>query len=125
MDRPVAGILVFISGILALYFYYVKWFVIPSLGKKWPPYQTTCPDYLTPVYPESGMAGSASGGVTCVDFVGVSRNGVLKKADPAMIQSQINQPQYTFSVNPKESPDSLKQRLLSYGLTWVSLFGEN
>jgi len=49
LQRPVAAILVCLGGIMALYFYYVKWFLVAAKNSKWPPYQTICPDYLTPV----------------------------------------------------------------------------
>ena len=135
MTRPVAGILVFMGGILALYFYYVKWFVIPEKRPDWPPYQTVCPDYLTPVSPGYDMSIGTNGKTVatpkqggqfkCVDFVGVSRNGRLKRASPANLQSQITQGDYTFPVNPNEKPQALKARLQSYGLTWVSMFGDD
>jgi hypothetical protein len=118
MNRPVAGVLVFIGGILALYFYYVKWFLLPNLHPAWPPYQTLCPDYLSPVSP------GGADGITCLDFVGVSRNKRIKKADPALISDQLNNDEYTFKIDPKESQEALKQRVNAYGLSWVSLFGE-
>ena len=117
LDRQISSVLVFLGGILILYFYYVKWFVAAALHPSWPPYQTLCPDDLTPVTPGEG------GVVKCVDFVGVSRNGALKKSTQSDVQKNINSPAYTFTVNPKESSDSLRSRLQTYGLTWVSLFG--
>jgi hypothetical protein len=117
LDRQISSVLVFLGGVLILYFYYVKWFVAAALNPSWPPYQTLCPDYLTPVTPGEG------GVVKCVDFVGVSRNGALKKSSQRDVQRNIANPAYTFTVNPKESSDSLRSRLQSYGLTWVSLFG--
>ena len=120
MSRPVAGILVFIGGILALYFYYVKWFVIPGRGQVWPPYQTLCPDYLTPISP-----GNAEGALKCVDLVGVSRNRRIKVATTGLLDQQMQKEEYTFSIDPKEPAESLRHRVQAYGLSWVSLFGEN
>jgi hypothetical protein len=122
MERPVAGVLVFISGLLALYFYHVKWFVIPEQSPAWPPVQTVCPDYLTPIAPGSTQSG---GTFKCVDFVGVSRNGKLKRANAASLNMQLNDPQYYFEIDPKESKEDLKTRIAQRGLTWVSLFGDN
>ena len=119
--RPVSSILFFMGGVLALYFYYVKWFVIPDKKPEWPPYQTPCPDYLT-LMPGGGAAGSS---YKCIDYVGVSRNGRLKRADPRQITTQMNLPDYYFLVNPREERGALQQRLMAYGLTWNSLFGDN
>jgi hypothetical protein len=118
MLRPVASVLIFMAGVLALYFYYVKWFMIGTKGQ-WPPYQSICPDYLTPLAPGNG------GQVKCMDFVGVSRNNRIQKADPRTSQEQSSNQEYTFTVNPNESKESLRQRVQQYGLSWLSLLGEN
>lgn len=135
MDRPVAGVLVFISGVLALYFYHVKWFVIPEQAPAWPPVQTVCPDYLTPISPGYEMSTDASGNLTatpqtggtfkCVDFVGVSKNGRLKRANAASLKMQLNDPAFYFNIDPTEAKEDLKTRVAQRGLTWVSLFGDN
>jgi len=128
LDRQIASVLVFLGGILILYFYYVKWFIASAQNAKWPPYQTLCPDYLTPVSPgfDGGMGGSSQGGVIkCVDFVGVSRNGAFKKSTPSKVEEALKSDSSSFTVNPKESPETLKSRLQTYGLTWISLFGNN
>jgi hypothetical protein len=128
MERPITGVLYFIGATIAAYFYWVKWFMIPAMKPDWPPFQTICPDYLTPVSP--GMMKDANGNATtggslkCVDFVGVSTNGVLKKADPAMLDKQINQTQYAFTVDPKMKRDELKAQVDTYGLTWQTMFTE-
>lgn len=119
MMRQVAAILVFMGGILALYFYWVKWFVMSSKAQ-WPPYQSICPDYLTPLAP-----GGTDGEVKCLDFVGVSRNNRIRVADPRRSAEQARDSQYTFTVNPKESKESLRERVQAYGLSWISLLGEN
>lgn len=121
--RPITGVLFFMAGILFLYFYYVKWFVIPGKKPDWPPYQTPCPDYLTLM--PGNTSGGADASYKCIDFVGVSRNGRLKRADPRQIDTQVNMPDYYFLVNPKEERGALQQRLMAYGLTWNSLFGDN
>lgn len=118
MMRPVASVLVFMGGVLALYFYWVKWFMA-SEKSQWPPYQSICPDYLTPLAPGTG------GQVKCMDFVGVSRNNRIKVADPRRSTEQANDGQYTFVVQPGEDKNSLRQRIQTYGLSWVSLLGEN
>jgi len=133
MDRQIASVLVFIGGILMLYFYYVKWFMTTT--PDWPPYQTVCPDYLTPVSPGYENSTNAdgtnslkpkNGGVfKCVDFVGVSKNGQLKRADPSNIKAALESDEYSFTIDPKEPEQSLRNRLDTYGLTWISLFSDN
>lgn len=117
MLRPVASVLVFMGGVLALYFYWVKWFVTTEKAQ-WPPYQSICPDYLTPLAPGTG------GQVKCMDFVGVSRNQRIKVADPKRSTEQSNDAAYTFVVQPGEDKNSLRQRVQTYGLSWMSLLGE-
>lgn len=122
LDRQIASVLFFVSGIIMLYFYYVKWFVIPEKNLDWQPYQTPCPDYLTVMADEG--SNTVGGAYKCYDFVGVSRRpDGLKKADPRNINQQKNDPRYYFLVDPKEDRESLRQRVLAQGLTWNSLFG--
>lgn len=131
LARPVAAILIFLGGILSLYFYYVKWFVIPASRPAWPPYQTLCPDYLTPISPgyttgsDGSLAPKSGGVIKCVDFVGVSKNGNLKKTEPENLSNSLNDPTYYVTIDPKSSQDDLKAMLQTYGLTWVSMFGDN
>ena len=123
MERPIAGVLFFMAGVLALYFYYVKWFLASEANPTWPPYQTPCPDYLT-LMPDGSGAGASTGSYKCYDFVGVSRNCRLKKCDIRLFDKQKNNPDYYFMVNKNESQSSLQQRVIAYGLTWNSLFGD-
>ena len=134
MSRPVAGVLVFMGGVLALYFYYVKWFLIPDRRPAWPPYQTVCPDYLTPISPGYNLVKKDGkevampkneGKFKCVDFVGVSRNGNLKRASPTQLQSQLLNPSYVFDIDPSEKPETLRARVASRGLSWITMFGDN
>lgn len=131
LARPIAAMLIFIGGVVTLYFYYVKWFMIPALTPSWPPYQTLCPDYLTPISPgyttgaDGSLAPKSGGVIKCIDFVGVSKNGNLKKTEPQNLQSSLNNPSFYVSVDPKASKDDLKSMLQTYGLTWVSMFGDN
>jgi len=119
LQRPVAAILVCLGGIMALYFYYVKWFLVSAKNKKWPPYQTLCPDYLTPVPP-----GPNNAELKCVDYVGVSTNGRFKVMDPKNVASLIHREDYAFKISKTESPEDLRMRLQTYGLSWLSMFGD-
>ena len=122
LQRQITSVLFFVCGVIMLYFYYVKWFVVPEKKPDWAPYATPCPDYLTVM----SDASTAGGAYKCYDFVGVSRRpDGIKKSDPRMFDQQKNNPQYFFAVDPKENQESLRQRVLAQGLTWTSLFGDN
>jgi hypothetical protein len=125
LQRQITSVLFFLCGVIVLYFYYVKWFVVPEKKPDWAPYSTPCPDYLT-VMAEAGSGNMPNGAYKCFDFVGVSRRpDGIKKADPRMFAQQKNNPQYYFMVDPRENKESLRQRVLAQGLTWTSLFGDN
>jgi hypothetical protein len=124
LQRQIAGVLFFMVGVIILYFYYVKWFVVPETKPGWSSYSTPCPDYLTVLADAKGNAPGTP--YKCFDFVGISRRpDGLKKADPRMINVQKNNPQFYFQVNPNENRESLRQRVLARGLTWNSLFGSD
>ena len=117
MDYQIAGVLSFLGAILALLYYYVKWFRIPSSQTgSWPPYVTPCPDFLTLADP--GTNGTAK----CVDYVGVSTTGKLKVADPK--KPQINDSRYYFPINKSTANTDLCQSAAQYGLTWSSICPE-
>lgn len=127
LNRETAAILFFIGGILALYFYYVKWFVIPEKQGAWPPHVSPCPDYLTLVSPGDGNTEPAM----CKDFVGVSANGRLQKSAPSDTNVSLANPNYTFAVPINRKTPSGKvervpisdicDRVQQYGLTWQSM----
>ncbi len=59
-NKQVASILVFIAIMMALYYYYVKWFII---GDPYPVPQTTCPDFMTSI----GLATGKEDQFICTD----------------------------------------------------------
>jgi hypothetical protein len=114
MNFQIAAVLVFLGAVIALFYYYVKWFQIPSNTATWPPTTTPCPDFLTLVSP----------GV-CMDFVGVSSNGRLKKSNPTRSAEQGSDPQYAFKIDTsKGATTDLCQKASEYGLTWSSICPE-
>lgn len=115
-NNQMAAIFVFLGLGLALYYYYVKWFAIPSKTQTWPPYTTPCPDFLTLVDP-----GSQSGISRCLDYVGVSSNGRIKKADPSKATLQMNESQYAFIIDRSKKNQDLCGLAQTYGLTWSSI----
>lgn len=100
MNKQVAAVLVFLAGMLALYFYYVKWFVVA--GDVWPPMTGgLCPDFMT--LTESNTANNT---ITCKDLTGVT---VRDEMVVSLNQSDKN----TNCI-----------AAASAGLTWLSLCGK-
>ena len=132
LNRPVAGVLWFIGGGLIFFYYWIKWFVTPPPPD--PDFMTgvnACPDYLSVVPNNNGMyTPTTPTQYYCVDYVGVSRNGGLKKMDPTKIQTLINDPAYRFSVDPTvdfattAGKANFIQRLMAAGLSFNSV-GDN
>ena len=126
-NQQIAAVLVFLSGFIALYFYYVKWFVVPERIPNWPPYTTPCPDFLTLVEP-----GDDSKPGKCMDFVGVSKNGMLKPVTSNNFGSYKENGEYYYAVGKKYT-DPVTKKVKEYsldeicrgvkekGLTWISL----
>lgn len=125
MNKQVAGLLVFLAGMLALYFYYVKWFVVGT--DIWPPFTGMCPDFLTQIAVNSPDTGK----IYCVDTVGVSTNGglaaltndqkatlasggKLDKTAPGVI---------AFSTNQADMNTNCASAATA-GLAWISLCGK-
>lgn len=132
LNKQVAAVLFFMIGVVGLYFYYVKWFIVPERRPIWPPYVTPCPDYLTQVAPTLLPGASVTGNkYKCMDFVGVSRNGALKRAAKDQISAQQNNPAYFIEIDPDalkknaNAQGDLRALTVAKGLTWSTLFGNN
>ena len=121
MNYQIAGVLTFLGCILALFYYYVKWFQIPSKTNTWPPYKTACPDFLT-----IADAGATTGIAKCIDYVGVSANGRLQKADPTKTYTHTDpvNAKYYFPINKNDKNTDLCQSASDYGLTWSTICPE-
>jgi hypothetical protein len=79
--KQIEAILLTIIGCAAIFYYWIKFFKLPpsEANDVWPPFVSTCPDYLTLVSPFSTGATDA----VCVDFVGVSlKPQSMVKSDP-------------------------------------------
>ena len=127
LGKPIAGVLFFMAGVVALYFYYVKWIILPERRPIWPPYITPCPDFLTQVTSPT----STNNAYKCMDFVGVSRNGQLKRAAADALAVQQNNSNYYIEIDPASlkrdvnAQGDLRNVVVSKGLTWSTLFGNN
>ena len=75
----------------------------------WPPYISTCPDYLTVVSPTA-----------CMDFVGI-HSPLLKKADPTNMPSLTDSTSSQYVFNPTGSASEKARKAQQYGLTWEGI----
>jgi hypothetical protein len=137
MNRPVAGVLTFLGSGLIFFYYWIKWFNTPDTAPD-PDFMSNtyaCPDYLS-VIPQNAIdpitgnqlyEPSSPTQYFCVDYVGVSRNGGLKKMYPDKIVENIKNPAYTFSIDPLvdfktgSGRGAFMQRLQQAGLTYNSM----
>ena len=128
LNRPVAGVLWFVGGSVILFYYWVKWFLSPvPPDPDFNPGTLACPDYLSVIPPGEFYQPTSKTEYYCVDFIGVSRNGKLKKMPPAQVAKKINDPNYYFPVNPavdfKDSPGKMAfmKRIVAAGLSYNSV----
>lgn len=125
-NKQIEAILLIIIGTTALFYYWIKWFRIKSKEDVWPPYISSCPDYLTLVSPQ--MTGGSD--PVCMDFVGVSREPrVFKRANPMQIpqssDSDFNDYIFKLAKQGNDSPENYNKKVClmvqSKGLTWFGV----
>lgn len=80
-NRTVAGIGYLILAILIFVFFGLRWFGREgkSAAGQWPPIINACPDYLTRYNKTTGSGATEVVKAMCIDTVGVSKNGQMKK----------------------------------------------
>jgi hypothetical protein len=131
-DKQVASILVFIASMMALYYYYVKWFIV---GQPLPIPAQVCPDFLSNV-------GSIGAGDTlqtvCVDYTGNYKNFTKAQgtvnvkeliSDPASVpadgivanQSGGNNMGYVVTPNAIGSRAAYWGKLKTAGISHINL----
>jgi hypothetical protein len=93
-NKQVAAILVFLASFLALYYYYVKWFVI---GDTFQPPISVCPDYLTLL----GPVKEGSSQFVCVDTLGVSTKFPVSSTNNRSVSNAL---QGAFNSETPEIP---------------------
>lgn len=126
MEYSIAAFIFFMFGTILFGLYALRWFgsdasIFSNTPVSWPPSINTCPDYLT-YYDRTKADGSVQ--KTCIDRVGVSRNGNLK-AFPATGAAPAGD-EYYFSLatnapDPEGKNNELCQRAMSMGLTWEGI----
>jgi hypothetical protein len=102
-NKQVASLLVFIATMMALYYYYVKWFVI---GQPLPIPAQTCPDYMESI----GTVGSDQ--FVCVDKKGKYPNFT---ASAQTIQTIKADP--SFATNSTSAGGIVRNGTLAYVVT--------
>lgn len=127
--QMIAAFFFFIGSLTIFIIYGIRWFstsnsVFSKAPVAWPPMINTCPDYLT--YYKRMKKGKSSD--TCVDLVGVSRNGYLKKfpkgSDEGGVEPEDDAYYFdltTTSTDPLAKGKELCQRAMTFGLTWEGI----
>ena len=123
-NKQVAGVFVFLLGALALYYYYVKWFIVGSAFK---PPVTVCPDFLV----NAGVANKETGQFVCIDTVGVSAKQFAVKTDAPALTGTVDKAGTVNSVvgyvvTPATSSTASDMStfcgsLKMAGLSWISM----
>lgn len=114
LDRPITGVVWLILGLVLIFVMYLYYFPLGDNISSWPPYITTCPDYLTAVT-------QSNGATVCMDYVGLNNPGI-KTMNPAtpIPQSDPTYSQYIF--DPSGTTSQKITAAQARGLTWEGLF---
>ena len=136
IKQSLSALIFFIGSSIAFIIFGVKWFSEEGTFAKtpvsWPTVINTCPDFLTyykrPDAPTPKIAGETYTivGDTCIDTVGVSKDGpehLLKVPDPS---KPPNEDTYYFSLKTHRTDNDgrkgeLCARAIKYGLTWEGI----
>jgi hypothetical protein len=120
--------IIFIIGSISVFIYYgIRWFgtsssLFSQSPVSWPPTINTCPDFLI-YYKREKTPGVFED--TCIDKIGVSKNGLLKKI-PENDEINNGNDEYFFSLSTKSNDDTTRKmelcnKCLQYGLTWEGI----
>lgn len=125
--RSISALLYLVGTIAIFAVFGIRWFgssgsLFSDTPVQWPPTINSCPDYLMH-YKRKMPDGSYQD--TCVDSIGVSRNGTLK-VFPQDGDVNTENDTYFFSLQTKSSDPiqrnmELCQRCIQYGLTWEGI----
>ena len=122
MSRVLAAIVFLILAVLIFVFFGLRWFSYGAPDMTvWPPVINSCPDYLTLYTRGSGESATQS----CIDMVGVSKNGGLAKfpdvrpGDPVPTDNKYFFPQnISGSAKLSDIPQKLCKYTIDSGLSW-------
>jgi hypothetical protein len=116
--RPILAIVGGLIGLGALFWmFYVRWFINSSQFSypTWPPYLSTCPDYMTYLGKDP-----TTGSALCVDFIGVARRGGLEKSSPTNPPPPTDQTR-VFKTNPNDNNNTKCNAAIGRGLSWAGI----
>jgi hypothetical protein len=128
LNKQIAGVLFFLAGVAAMYFYWVKWFVVPERGARWPPRITPCPDYLTQVMDAPQSGARAPNSYKCYDYVGVSRTSGGITKTPVGEKPNVTSaflPVVMSNLDTEQGRRELRIATMNKGLSWSTLFGND
>ena len=106
-QRPIAAIVWFIAGLILTYMFYTVYFPASTRSATWPPYISSCPDYLTLLRPNQ-----------CVDFVGLN-SPLLMKADPQHPPPSNAGAKLIFDASGTTAQKTARAQ--QYGLSWEGI----
>jgi len=120
----ITAVIYLIGSITVFVLFGLKWFspgaTFSESPVSWPPTINTCPDYLVH-YNRTMPDGTIKN--TCIDLIGVSKNGSLKIFPKGDIPSSD---EYYFSLSTQSADTTAKntelcQRAIANGLTWEGI----
>lgn len=123
----IAAVIFLVLAITTFVVFGLRWFgpqgQFAGQTQNWPPALNTCPDYLT--YFNRPTANGKTE-PTCVDTIGVSRNGAIEKFPADGSSNPPSKDSYYFPLKSGESRSDLCTRVSNAGLTWEGIYdGEN
>jgi len=125
MDRSITALLFFIGATVVFVVYGLRWFskkdsLFSTTPVPWPPAVNTCPDYLT--FYQRTVGGAKVD--TCIDMVGVSKNGIIKVFPRDGVEPLQNEYYFALKTNssdPIPKAQELCQKAITAGLTWEGI----
>ena len=108
-EHVITCVLWFVFGFILIFAMYFIYFPQVESDSSWPPYVSTCPDYLSVVSPTA-----------CMDFVGIN-SAILKKADPKNMPPLTSPESAKYIFNPVGNVAEKARKAQQYGLTWEGI----
>lgn len=105
-SRVITGFIWLVAGLVIIFMMYYVYFPAGNPNATWPPYVSSCPDYLTTIGPNK-----------CVDYVGLN-SPLLKKSNPKL-PPPVTDPTRVFDASGSKATKAM--RALQFGLTWSGI----
>jgi len=122
-SQLLTALLFFVGTLVSFIIFGKKWFdssnsIFSKTPVSWPPTINSCPDYLVS-YKRTLQDGSIE--ETCIDLVGVSKNGALKIFNKSGNDDNQFFSLKTNSTDSNARMNELCQRAIQNGLTWEGI----